>query len=144
MNTNSNSIKDVRFFKAGRAVFTVANPKGEHYTFRIGRSNEEQPLFVGLLTGQNNETDYTYMGIYNPEQNHVVKLTKASKYNEESTPVKVVRWAIKQVATNKELPEGYSIQHEGRCASCGRLLTEPISLQTGFGPECRKKVGIDV
>jgi hypothetical protein len=133
-----NDIKNPKFFSAGRAVFTVANNKGDHYTFRIGRSKESQPLFVGLLTGPNNEADYTYMGIYNPENNSV-RLTGKSKYTPDSTPVKVINWAINVVAKGTELPSGYSIKHEGRCCRCGRTLTDPTSIELGIGPECRSK-----
>jgi hypothetical protein len=27
----------------------------------------------------------------------------------------------------------------GRCKRCGRLLTEPVSVERGIGPECLKK-----
>ena len=132
-----NDIKNPKFFEAGRAVFTVDNGKGTHYTFRIGRKNDTQPLFVGLLTGPNNEADYTYMGLYKPETQEV-RLTNKSKYTDDTQPVKVVRWALKQVAEGKELPVGYSIKHEGRCCRCGRTLTTPESVERGFGPECAK------
>jgi hypothetical protein len=135
-----NDIKNSKFFSQGRAVFTVDNGKGTHYTYRIGRKNDTQPLFVGLLTGPNNERDYTYMGIYNPEEQSV-RLTSKSKYNDDTQPVKVIRWALKQVSEGKELPVGYSIKHEGRCCRCGRSLTDPISVELGIGPECREKVG---
>lgn len=139
------TIKDSRFFSGGRAIFTVDNGKGTHYTFRIGHTREDQPLFVGLLTGPNNERDYTYMGIYRPESHKSplsrgVKLTKSSKYTEDSLPVKVLRWSIKQVVEGKPLPEGYSIQHEGKCCCCGRALTDPESIELGIGPICREKV----
>lgn len=135
-----NEIKDKRFFSAGRAVFTVDNGKGQHYTYRIGHSKPEQPLFVGLLTGPNNEADYTYLGIYNPES-HQVRLTAKSRYTEETAPVKVIRWAIKQVVEGKPLPEGYSVKHEGKCCRCGRTLTTPESVERGIGPECWEKMG---
>jgi hypothetical protein len=135
-----NDIKDIRFFEQGRAVFTVANNKGDHYTFRIGRSKDTQPLFVGLLTGPDNESSYTYLGIYEPEKKQV-RLTAKSKYTNESAPTKVVNWAIRQVAENTPLPEGYSIQHAGKCCKCGRLLTDPVSCEFGIGPECRSKLG---
>lgn len=134
-----NDIKTSKFFSAGRAVFTVANNKGEHYTYRIGHSKADQPLFVGLLTGRNNETDYTYMGIYNPETQEV-RLTAKSKYTNDTQPVKVIRWALRQVTEGKSLPDGYSIKHEGRCCRCGRTLTDPTSIELGIGPECREKV----
>ena len=134
------TISDSRFFTAGRAIFTVDNGKGTHYTFRIGRRDETQPLFVGLLTGPNNERDYTYMGIYDPKS-HSVRLTQKSKYTEDTVPVKVVRWSIRQVVEGKELPNGYSIQHEGKCCCCGRPLTDPESSELGIGPVCREKHG---
>jgi hypothetical protein len=134
-----NNINDIRFFEQGRAIFTVANNKGEHYTFRIGRSKPEQPLFVGLLTGPDNETNYTYMGVYEPAR-HSVRLTAKSKYTPDSAPTKVVNWAIRQVAEKTVLPDGYSIQHEGKCCKCGRTLTDPTSISLGIGPECRSKV----
>ncbi len=133
-----NEIKTSKFFTGGRAVFTVANNKGQHYTFRIGRSKETQPFFVGLLTGPNNESDYTYVGIYNNE-NHTVRLTSKSKYTTDSKPVKVIQWAIKQVVEGNPLPEGYSIRHEGRCCCCGKPLTDPESILLGIGPICREK-----
>jgi hypothetical protein len=31
-----------------------------------------------------------------------------------------------------------------RCRCCGRVLTHPVSLATGYGPECRERLGIVV
>jgi hypothetical protein len=135
-----NTISSPKFFEAGHAIFTVGNGKGEHYTFKIGHSKPEQPLFVSLLTGPSNESDYTYLGIYNPNTGSV-GLTKSSKFNDGSTPVKVVRWAVNQVRNNKELPGGYSINHAGKCCRCGRTLTTPESCERGIGPECVKLAG---
>ena len=135
----NNKIKTIDFFKGGKAIFTIANPSGEHYTFKINQpKGDNKPFFVSLLTGSDNNSDYTYLGLYNPNQTKVI-LTKKSKYNDESTPVKVIRWAIKMVLLNKDLPEGYTIQHEGRCCRCGRTLTTPESIEAGIGPECAKR-----
>ncbi len=134
----TNEIKTVKFFSGGRAKFTVSNPKGDRYTFRIGHSKETQPLFVSLMTGPDNENSFTYLGIFYPETNEV-KLTAKSKYTEDTLPVKVVRWAVKAVAASK-VPVGYAIQHSGTCCRCGRTLTTPESIQNGIGPECIKHV----
>ena len=136
----NNTINDPKFFKGGNAIFTVSNPKEEHYTFKIKQpKGDDKPFFVSLLTGPMNDYDYSYMGIYNPNQMNVY-LTKKSRYNDESTPVKVIRWAIKMITNNKEIPEGYAIQHEGKCCCCGRTLTTPVSIQLGIGPECAKRL----
>lgn len=133
-----NTINDIKFFQGGNALFTVGNNKGEHYTFKIRQpKGDNKPFFVSILTGPQNESDYTYLGLYNPKTKYVALTTK-SKYNQESTPVRVIRWAIKIVDSNKDIPEGYTIQHEGRCCRCGRTLTTPESIQKGIGPECQK------
>ncbi len=38
------------------------------------------------------------------------------------------------------LPENYAVYHVGRCAHCGRQLTDPKSMERGFGPDCWKLV----
>jgi hypothetical protein len=132
---------DLRFLEAGHAIFTVGNDKGDHYTYRIVKPSKDKPFFVSLLTGPDNCGDYTYLGIFNPLTREVYRTAK-SKYLESSTPVKVIRWAIKVVANNTTLPPGYSIHHEGRCCRCGRRLTTPESVEAGIGPECARMAGV--
>jgi len=145
----ANEIKTVEFFKGGNATFTVANPAGEHYTYRInqgkkdrdGKPTDNGPYFTSLLTGPDNNASYTYMGMFNPDS-LIVYPTKASKLNIQSKPWKVLAWAIARVQNAWEIPEGYSIQHEGKCCACGRKLTTPESIDLGIGPECAKKRGV--
>ena len=132
-------IKDVKFFSGGNATFTVHNNKGDHYTFKIRKPVDEAPFFINVLSGPDNNSNYTYMGIYNPCQ-HQIKLTRNSRFDYDSKPVKVAQWAINRIAQNKEIPEGYGILHEGKCGRCGRKLTTPESIESGFGPECVKHV----
>lgn len=131
------------FLRAGHAVFTVANPSGEHYTYRLAsppeRVSQAEFAFASLLTGPDNECDYTYLGCYHPSRAEV-RLTNASRFAADSKPVRVLRWAVEVVHGRKPLPAGYAIRHEGRCGRCGRALTEPRSLECGIGPECRRKM----
>jgi len=128
-----------RFVTAGRAIFTVSNPKGERYTFRITKKDDDRGVvfFGALLTGSDNEHNYTYMGLVNGE---AVRVTKASKYAQDSKPVAVLAWALAVVNGKRNLPEGYAIRHEGRCGRCGRTLTVPESIDSGLGPECAGRV----
>jgi hypothetical protein len=139
----SHSISDVKFFSAGNAIFTIANNKGEHYTYRIkhkpAKGSYRESWFMSLLTGPQNTSDYTYLGLFDPKNLKVI-LTRASKFTNESRPVKVAEWAFMLVKEGKAFPEGYSLQHEGKCCRCARLLTDPISIQLGIGPECRKQM----
>lgn len=127
----------VSFVTAGRAVFTVSNDKHEHYTYKVSKKKDQDLWFISLLTGPNNRNDYTYMGVLGDG----VRITKKSKYTIDSKPVKVFNWALKVIAGAKALPNGYDIQHEGICGRCGRELTHPESISSGFGPECIKRIG---
>lgn len=124
----------MQFVLGGKALFSVSNNKGQHFTYKVNHKDER--WFVSLLTGPDNIQDYTYLGMLNGNGNFM--LTKASKMKLDSLPVKVFVWAIKMMESQTSLPDGYKIQHEGRCCKCGRLLTHPESLDSGIGPECRK------
>lgn len=132
------------FLNSGNAIFTVSNPSGEHYTYHIVDSDlrdersSETLYFVHVLTGPNNLHDYTYLGMYDPWG--FIKMTKASKYDRDSRIVKVLDWAIDVVFERKKLPDGYAIQHVGKCGRCSRRLTTPESLACGLGPVCRDAV----
>ena len=132
---NTAPITNPKLFEGGNLTFTVHNDVGKHYTFRIRKPGPCRPFFLSLMTGSDNETNYTYMGIYNPIMGNV-KLTKKSKYGEESVPLNVARWAIQKVRANKILPDGYKILHSGNCCRCGRKLTVPTSIEAGIGPSC--------
>lgn len=131
-----NEITNPKFFEMGKALFTVSNNKGNHYTFKI-RKKKDSPYFVSLLTGPDNTTSYTYLGLYIPQWPGV-KLTNKSKFNFDSLPIRVFNWAVKTVNEHKQIPAGYSIIHEGKCCRCGRLLTTPESIERAIGPECAK------
>jgi hypothetical protein len=125
------------FLLAGKATFTVDNGKGEHYTFKAttkdGYQQGTKVTFLSVLTGPDNTSDFTYLGMINSGE---VTLTKKSKYNADSKLYKVAKWAVRQVYHNLDLPEGYNIQHAGKCGKCGRKLTTPQSIATGLGPKC--------
>ena len=129
------------FILAGNATFTVSNPKGERYTFRVryskGGGGYKPAWFIYLLTEPDNTSSYTYMGMLNSE-NGTVRLSANSRYNLESLPVKVANWALRCIWSELDIPLGYTIQHAGKCGRCGRKLTVPSSIESGIGPECAK------
>ena len=130
------------FILAGRATFTVDNGKGQHFTYKVrGKLTDKKDsiFFISLLTGSDNLSDYTYMGVLTPTG--AIRLTTKSKLTEDSLPVKVAKWAMNVIWERAVLPAGYNIRHEGRCARCGRTLTHPESLNSGIGPECATKIG---
>ena len=139
-----NAITDYSFFSAGAAIFTVANAEGEHHTFRVRRAkkngvrDETGPLFVGHLTGPDNGADYSYLGIFVPSKAKLT-LTYASK-ERNAKVVKIFVWVVRMIKAGVTLPAGYSVQHEGKCGRCGRMLTTPESISIGIGPICVRKM----
>lgn len=133
------------FILAGKAIFTVKSVSGEYYTYQVTKKEATErykaSYFISLLTGPDNETDYTYLGMLNPVT-FLAYPTRASKFTTESKPFRVLDWALKQIWNNTSLPEGYAIYHEGRCCRCGRTLTVPESIESGIGPECAKIMGL--
>ncbi len=129
------------FLLAGDAIVTVANPSGEHYTYRIQKVEASEryaeAFFVKLLTGPDNTRDYNYLGKLDPTFAEV-RLTAKSCVGEDAVSYRVIRWIVKLLWAGKELPEGYTLNHEGYCLRCSRLLTTPESVERGIGPECWK------
>lgn len=135
----SMSAKEARdFILAGRATFTMKSKKsGAYYTLRVNASTGPKEIyFVKLLTAP--ET-YTYLGIIEPPQ---FRTTGKSSMNEDSTPVKAVKYLCRHVLEQNNMPDDLEVMHEGHCGRCGRTLTHPISLKNGLGPECQKYLGL--
>jgi hypothetical protein len=127
------------FFLGGNATFTVQSGKtGRHMTFKIKQPDERAPFLVSAMTGTDNESHFSYMGKLDTHTGSFTP-TKGTKLGSESEQWKVAEWALRQVWNNRELSGGTKISHAGKCGCCGRKLTNPESLETGIGPECRKR-----
>jgi hypothetical protein len=132
------------FILAGDAIFTVSNGRDEHYTYKVHTQPDrdrlsEQISFVYLLAGPDNQRNYIYLGII-MRGTFNLRLTNASKLGRDAKPVRVLQWALKKIWLNQSLPEGYSINHAGKCGRCGRLLTTPESIKSGIGPVCEERM----
>ena len=134
------------FALAGNAIITIVSQKtGVRFTYRInqcvddrGTTKQRKELwFVALLSGPDNADDYRYMGTiaYAGAYKHGVK----SRIGSDAPSVTAFRWFWDHI-TRGSLPDGISVWHEGSCGRCGRKLTVPSSVMTGFGPECVKHI----
>lgn len=134
------------FITAGNATFTLVG-RDTRFTFKVTRKEPEAgsrygaTYFVALLTGSNNETDYTYLGILDAATG-AVKLTKGSRMTPDAPAVKAITWALPLIWRNATMPAAFAIMHEGRCGRCGRVLTVPESIAQGIGPDCAGKMGL--
>jgi hypothetical protein len=127
------SMISTEFLFAGRAVFTVSNNKGEHFTFKIAKHNDKDMFFANVMSG--GADVYTYMGVCDKLTGKIFK--GKNGISSDAKSVKVLEWAIRVVKGEAKIPADYDIQHSGVCGRCGRELTDPESLATGLGSTCR-------
>lgn len=117
---------------AGNAKFTVRNEQtGRRLTFRIQRCKDREDLFfVGVMTSDNNEHGYTYLGCV---REGFYAHGRKSPLPQDSLYAKVFEWFWRHASA---LPASVRVYHAGACLRCGRPLTVPESIERGFGPEC--------
>ena len=72
-----------------------------------------------------------HSGRYTPERHGLVDTTTAA----------AIRWFLTGLRSRwtEALPAGLEVWHVGYCGRCNRLLRDPVSVETGFGPHCRKE-----
>lgn len=130
-----------KFIHAGLAIFTILNEEtGNRYTYKVEKSNKEpNKFFVSLLTGPDNLHDYTYIGMI---ADNKFFATKGTKIKKDSTPWLVADWLLnKALNSGRIFPPIIHVYHISRCGRCGRPLTTPKSVQTGYGSECASIMG---
>jgi hypothetical protein len=149
-----------RFVQGGRATITVVNTKTDkRYTFSVSCKREKQPergvagkrispYFVKLMTGSDNEVDYTYIG--NMEPGHSFNSSNkrvAGRVASKVASGKVAWdwfWSVLNgrnnstgsVRTSTLADYPVEVWHEGACSCCGKKLSVPLSIALGVGPDC--------
>jgi len=138
----------VKFLEAGNATVTIVSKKsGTRYTFKFSRpkveANRSRPIWVSILSGQNNDSDYTFAGtIWINAMGYAFHLGRESTIKATAPSMLLLSWFLKHLNAGSDaaLTRQAEFWHEGRCGRCGRTLTVPGSIASGFGPECITKV----
>lgn len=126
------------FLFAGNATATFVSEKtGVRFTFKVRKPKADSPTFVSLLSGPDNENDYSFLGTL--FDNGIYCHGKKSHVSPSAPSAVAARWVVERVMQDKPL-NGCQVFHEGRCGRCNRKLTVPESIETGLGPECATKV----
>lgn len=129
----------LRYVLGGNATVTLRSAKtGTRFTYRIRLSEDGKLYFVSLLTGSDNENSYQYVGHIFADQ-RIFWHGRKSKISQDAPGAKAWKWSYAKILRG-ELPDQLEIWHEGSCGRCGRKLTVPESVRSGFGPECATKV----
>ena len=135
------------FMTAGKATVTFRSAEsGARFTYKIKfapKRSESDPdtWFVQLLNGPDNTADFCYIGILRTVNGALQYMwTAKARVGQDTPSVKAFQWALGNLVKDA-LPNSLEVYHEGRCGRCGRKLTVPESISSGFGPECINFVG---
>lgn len=126
-----------RFILAGNATFTVTSAAtGTRFTYKIKAKEIDGGRtlhFVSVLTGDDNEADYTFLGTI--FEGREFRHSSKSRIGREAPSARAFAWSFSRIMGDT-LNGQATVHHEGRCGRCGRKLTVPSSIELGLGPEC--------
>jgi len=138
----------VKFIEAGNATCTIRSKStGKRLTFKFSRPKQEEnkprPIWVSVLTGANNNDDYCFMGtVWQGATGYTYRPARQSRIEANAPSTLALSWLLKSLNAGADVNmlRQAEFWHEGRCGRCGRKLTVPESIESGFGPECITKV----
>lgn len=131
------SAEDIRnYILGGNGVVTLKSPTGVHHTyaFRRPRNTEEFPDDILFVYAVHEGKTLFYVGMI---EDGKFRLTRASRFLHDTPIVKGARY-IMRMSQDSTFGPPMELYHEGMCSRCGRPLTNPKSILTGFGPKCRR------
>ena len=129
-----------QFFLAGKATATLlSKASGKHLTFKVKKGkSEDAPHFVSVLSGTDNETDFSFIGTIFADGNF--RHGRKSTIGHDAPSVRAFDWLWRNAdalpADKAELLPACA------CARCGRKLTVPTSIENALGPECARIMGL--
>lgn len=132
------------FILAGKATVTLRSlVSGNRYTYKIVSAKKSDQYstsaptwFVKLLNGPDNATSFVYIGFI---RNNQFVWTAKSHVGKDAPSVIGFTYVLDALVDNNM--RGFEVWHEGKCGRCGKKLTVPESIATGFGPDCLELVG---
>ena len=137
------------FIMAGNSTFTLLNTETlNRVTYKVTRLKDERnnntdgrvPFFVKYLNGPDNSSDFEFIGTIWDDDGVSYSHSRKSRVGENAPSAKGIKFLTRLIHDKKNLPEQFEIWHEGRCGRCGRKLTVPNSIESGYGPDCAGKI----
>jgi len=123
------------YMLAGDATITVVSARtGTRFTYRIAakknvKEGDDSVHFVSLLNGPENTRDYMFLGTIFAEERF--RHGKKSPISPEAPSAQAFNWLWQNLDSDR-----VEVWHSGKCGRCGRLLTDPASIERGLGPKC--------
>lgn len=126
----------LQYMLAGKSTITLVG-NTSRFTYYIKHKNNNV-FYVYAFTGSDNElkSHYTYIG----HISHEKYLPKFPQDENSKVLRSIEAFSYTFDRLIKHLPTKVEFWHEGRCGRCGRKLTVPESIKSGFGEECIKRM----
>lgn len=140
--TNSEMLN--QYIMGGRAVVTLESPQGKKHTYVYAtpRNSESFPPDVRFVYALHGGVKEFYIGMIEMGR---FRLTRNSRFVSDTEIVKGARYIEDLRSSQAFLDKSpMKIYHEGICSRCGRKLIDPKSIERGFGPKCRRKLGSEI
>lgn len=143
IRSNVNPLALPHFFFAGNSALTFRNNEtGTHMTVKVKQAKDKKDrkiklpiFFVHVRLLDDSKPGYRYLGTIFQETMGV----KLADGIEPGSQMYGVMSFLLNALKNPAIMKGkVSLLHEGRCARCSMILTHPVSINTGFGPDCLK------
>ena len=137
--------------KIANGTFTLIWPDGDrHRTFKIRTQKPDAEFapgqrIISLMTGRDNESDYTSFGFIDESGVHIWNSAKQKPVYHNG---KLAIWVtvLQDLAIygekSKYHNKGMTLKVSERCIVCNRKLTNPESIRSKIGPECSKRRAI--
>jgi hypothetical protein len=122
---------------AGNSRLTITNPvTGQWIKVKMKRRKDRETgkpgncYFLSLALLQDGDLGHRYVGAYFADSGRFKPGRDAS-----AREVQIAEFLIRAIR-NPQLLQSAEIEHCGKCFACGRTLTVPESIRSGWGPEC--------
>lgn len=129
-----------KFIKAGNAIFTLRNEKtNNRFTYKF-KQNQNNPdifwVYVLCMLDNTDDRSYKFLGGFSDERKFIHSAKAQIKF--ENSSVKTIQWWC-QSLYDQSIPKYVKMYHLSHCGRCGKQLTSPDSIISGYGPECLKQ-----
>lgn len=122
-----------QFILAGNALITIKSLRtSKHFTYRIRKHKTRDVWFVSVAYN-GGERKFNYLGCI--LTNQTFKHTKASQVKPNADSFIAFNWSWNNLSSQQ-----IEVWHEGKCGRCGKVLTDPTSISSGYGPNCIKLI----
>lgn len=129
-----------KYILAGKAIITcVSERTGKHITFRIRSKADRMRITRWFVRADIGNTSRYITWLLKDAATGLILVQASPGYDALRDAYNGFCFITKHLLNGNHLPPQMKIYHHNTCGRCGRVLTNPQSIQSGIGPECAMK-----